>query len=70
MNCCDYNCTQGHNCPARVAPYKPVCKAQSEPVVCDTRAEYTNAARVAVAIIASAAVLAFVAGFVFERLCA
>jgi hypothetical protein len=68
VNCCDYNCTQGRNCPVRVAPYKPVCKAQSEPAEWDTRAEYANAARVAVAIIAGAAVLAFAAGFVFERL--
>jgi hypothetical protein len=71
VNCCDYNCTQGHNCPARVAPYKPVCKAQRRPVEADIEHdEYVNAFRISVAIIAGAAVLAFAAGFVFERLCA
>lgn len=31
MNCCDYDCTQGRDCPARVARYKPVMLA-AEPL--------------------------------------
>ena len=27
MNCCDYDCNQGRECPARVAKAKPVMKA-------------------------------------------
>ncbi len=27
MNCCDYDCVQGRNCPARVAKCKPVMRA-------------------------------------------
>jgi hypothetical protein len=27
MNCCDYDCNQGRNCPARVAKAKPVMLA-------------------------------------------
>jgi hypothetical protein len=27
MNCCDYNCNQGRECPARVAKYRPVMRA-------------------------------------------
>jgi hypothetical protein len=29
MNCCDYNCNQGRNCPARVAHAKPIMYAAS-----------------------------------------
>jgi hypothetical protein len=46
-----------------------VCKAQRRPVEADIEHdEYVNAFRISVAIIAGAAVLAFAAGFVFERL--
>lgn len=31
MNCCDYDCHQGRNCPARVARCKPVMLA-AEPL--------------------------------------
>ena len=32
MNCCDYNCNQGRNCPARVAPIgKQVDVSQVQP---------------------------------------
>ena len=27
MNCCDYDCNQGRECPARVAKAKPVMRA-------------------------------------------
>lgn len=31
MNCCDYGCNQGRDCPARVAKAKPVMQA-AEPL--------------------------------------
>lgn len=31
MNCCEYNCDQGRDCPARVAKCKPVMRA-AEPL--------------------------------------
>jgi hypothetical protein len=27
MNCCDYDCNQGRDCPARVAEHRPVMRA-------------------------------------------
>jgi hypothetical protein len=27
MNCCDYNCTQGRDCPARKTPTCPHCRS-------------------------------------------
>lgn len=31
MNCCDYKCNQGRDCPARVAKAKPVMRAADAP---------------------------------------
>jgi hypothetical protein len=70
MNCCDYKCTQGRNCPVRATTYKTVYHVQKRPVEVDIEHdEYANAFRIPVAIIAGVAVLAFTVGFVFERVC-
>ena len=39
MNCCDYNCNQDRECPARVAKYRPVMMV-AEPLPAGKWREY------------------------------
>lgn len=43
MNCCDYNCNQGDNCPARVTKVK-ISYLDKEPILTDWREGLRRAA--------------------------